>query len=74
MNYTYIVISNKGFTTKDECAEYGIAAESAGKILERICDVTTDFDEITKLVEKCNKYKLSLVHMKDVVEDFILGR
>ena len=74
MNFTYTVISNNEARMEGTGICYGIAAENGGEVLDMVCDITSDWDEISNLVDKCNRNKLSLVHMRDVVEDFILSR
>ena len=56
---------------------YGIAAHSKAQSNgEAIClcfvkDITTDKDKLSQLVQRCNSYHLSLLHLDDVVEDFL---
>lgn len=39
--------------------------------LKEIHDITEDKNRLLNLVQKCNKYELSLVHIHDIVEDFL---
>ncbi len=49
---------------------YGIAAEDAfGKVLKSFSDVFFDKAKAEHLVTLCNREKLSLIHLEDVVED-----
>lgn len=56
---------------------YGIAAysdiedEEAATVISHICDITPDKSKAEDLVKRCNKLKLSLCHLRDVVEDFL---
>lgn len=56
---------------------YGIAAydhsitESTAYIIAAIRDISPNKAEIAKLVELCNRLKLSPIHLNDVVEDFL---
>ncbi|MBO5966927.1 MAG: hypothetical protein J6S14_00335 [Clostridia bacterium] len=56
---------------------YGIAAYSKDQSNgETIClsfikDITTDKDKLSKLVQNCNSCHLALLHLKDVIEDFL---
>lgn len=36
-----------------------------------IHDVTTDLQALTCLTEKCNRLHLSVLHMHDIIEDFL---
>ncbi len=49
---------------------YGIVAENAfGKVIKSFLDVFFDKTKAEQLVTLCNKEKLSLIHLEDVVED-----
>ena len=56
---------------------YGIGAycydrkEKSYITLKEIHDITEDKNKLFELVKKCNKYKLSVVHIYDIVEDFL---
>mgnify|MGYP003479150909 FL=1 len=54
---------------------YGIHAfEIIGKLIRPIAqmhDITTIQEEVETLVQLCNAYQLSPVHLSDVVADFI---
>lgn len=54
---------------------YGIVvydSQNTYTVLESMADITTDRERLLSLVEKCNTLKLSPIHLKDIVEDFIL--
>ncbi len=49
---------------------YGIAAvDPFGKVIKSFSDVFFDKTKAEHLVTLCNKEKLSLIHLEDVVED-----
>ena len=54
---------------------FGICAlERQGDVwreMARISDVSVDPRMVSRLCEKCNRGGLALVHLRDVVEDFI---
>lgn len=50
---------------------YGIGALKNGILQKHIPDVSTSFNEIKDLVLTCNENDLSLIHLDDVIEDFI---
>ncbi|MBR3837149.1 MAG: hypothetical protein IKJ74_03300 [Clostridia bacterium] len=54
---------------------YGIAAYADGAsgelVLAAAHDIGTDRNRITELVDACNEQKLSAVHLRDVVEDYL---
>ena len=77
-NITYAV-SEERYTFCDEArTSYGIVAYSNADqdgsriIVASVRDVTSDKASLTKLVDDCNRLKLSTVHLNDVVEDFLL--
>ena len=46
---------------------YGISFEN-----EKIQDISINKEKIIKLVKKCNKLKISKLHIYDIVEDFLV--
>ncbi len=74
---TYEIIEEIRWIDEESQKTYGIAAYSnEQRNGEVIClifikDITTDKDKLSKLVQRCNSYHLSLLHLNDVVEDFL---
>ena len=62
----------------DHRVSYGIVVydntdgENTYTVLESIGDITSDKDKLIRLVEECNISELSPIHLKDIIEDFIL--
>lgn len=55
-----------------EVTEYSIAAfDEAGEQIYRLDGVTQDKQALSELVEACNRGRLSSVHIKDVLSDFV---
>lgn len=53
-----------------EYTVYGISTISHnGNIVKSVPDIFFDVKLAENLVTKCNKYKLSLVHLMDVIDD-----
>ena len=51
---------------------YGIlAVDSADKEIFRISDISTDAASLSDLIEQCNRGGVSLLHIHDIVEDFL---
>lgn len=76
MDYKYVVVHNK---YDDEIASresFGVACVQVnGKefvVIKTISDITQSRTAIENLVDLCNRFELSIVHLKDVVEDFLL--
>ncbi len=59
------------------CISYGIAAyidaatSDTKTVIACVRDVTTNKTEIEDLVQECNAFGLSPIHLVDVVEDFL---
>ena len=77
-NITY-AISEEKYTFGDEVrTSYGIVAYSNAEqdgsktIVASVRDITSDKTSLTKLVNDCNRLELFIVHLNDVVEDFLL--
>jgi len=75
---TYAVTEEK-YSFGDKCRiSYGIAAYSGAEedgsatIIASIHDITTDKSGLVKLINDCNRLELSILHLRDVVEDFLL--
>lgn len=56
---------------------YGIAAyadideDGIATVVASVHDITSDKHKLAELVRKCNQLGLSVVHLNDVVEDFL---
>ncbi len=77
MTVTY-GLSEEVYSLKGESRiSYGIVAYAdadeggTAVILTAIRDITDDRQRLSELVRKCNHGKLSLIHLADVVEDFL---
>lgn len=55
----------------DDRVVYGIGAFFEATELLSIQDITTDRARLAVLVQKCNSSELSLIHLHDVIEDFL---
>ena len=77
-NITYAVSEEK-YTLGDETrTSYGIVAyadadrDGSKTIVASVRDVTTDKEGLAELVGDCNRLGLSIIHLSDVVEDFLV--
>lgn len=53
---------------------FGIAlCDESSHIICQVDDITTDEAAIKRLIELCNRLKLSPLHLSDVVDDFLLA-
>ena len=74
-NITYGIVKETYCLGRSARISYGIAAyasaEDTATVLAYIGDITSNEEKLLKLVLRCNEFELSLLHFKDVVEDFI---
>lgn len=76
--YQYALIKEQKISA-DNCGyqAYGIAAfavhENYSQEIMHISDISTDKERLSLLIEKCNRLKVSPIHLKEIIEDFILS-
>ena len=72
-NIKYTVVESAPSAETNSTVTYGITAYdvSSDKVVAHIGDITCDKARIEHLVELCNRGKLSPIHLRDVVEDFL---
>ena len=74
---TYGATEEKFYLGARERTSYGIAAyadsetDGTATVLAHVSDITCDKAKINELVELCNSYELSILHLNDIVEDFL---
>ena len=77
MNVTYAVAEEKHALENEKRTSYGIVAyanaeqDGTATIVASVRDITYDKNSLRKLVDDCNRFELSTVHLHDVVEDFL---
>ena len=77
INVSYAIIEEKYTLGNESRISYGIAAYSNVKengtatVVASVHDVTSNKEELMKLVDSFNRLKLSTLHLSDAVEDFI---
>ena len=73
----YEVVGEPQPSGDSTCISYGIAAyidaatSNTKNVIAHVRDVTTSRPEIENLVQKCNAFGLSPIHLVDVIEDFL---
>ena len=70
--YRYVPVQET--LTSDELGTYVTYSVSVQTVSEEIAfvrDVSTDFEEIRQLTEKCTEQQLDPVHLDDLIEDFL---
>ena len=75
---TYGIVETQEAINGNTYTSYGIAAYAqeeqnrAATVIASINNITTDRIRLAELVQNCNLQKLSLIHLDDVVEDFLI--
>ena len=71
-------VTEEIYSLGEECrVSYGVACYAATEqdgtacVVLSVHDICADKKKLTDLVEKCNRLKLSHVHLKDVIDDFL---
>lgn len=75
MKVKYIMTKNTYSDNETERVGYGIAAVKKERgnqtVVQVYNDMSAEYEKVKGLVRLCNKGRLSLIHLPDVVEDFI---
>ena len=77
MSGTYEITEDVYLHDSELCRSYGIAAyaesenDGTATILLLFNDITCDKERIEKLVSELNRLQLSVLHLRDVIEDFL---
>lgn len=70
----YVLLEDNLVFEENTYLTYGIAvAESDKTHGEEYHNISTDRDAVFSLVKRCNELLLDPVHLKDVVEDFLIS-
>ena len=78
MTITYGIIEEIYSIGYDRRITYGIAAYSSAEVdgtatvIASIHDINDDKEKLSELVNTCNRLELSVIHLYDVVEDFLV--
>ena len=76
MEYKYIVVENKYDNGIASRKSFGIAYveiyDNITIVITSISDITSDRIAIEKFARLCNELQLSIIHLQDVIEDFLI--
>ena len=78
MTVTYELVKEIYEFEGDQRVSYGIVAysdsseEASATIVVSLHDITSDKQKLSELILLCNRLNLSTIHLRDVVEDFII--
>lgn len=76
-NVTYGVVEEHHNLNGHKRISYGIAVyadadiDGTVTVIATVNDITSDKQKLEELVQKCNCLELSLIHLNDVIEDFL---
>lgn len=76
-NITYELIENNCYVQNELHISYGIIAyhkaesEGSKNIVATVYGITEDKKKLSELIDKCNRLKLSVMHLYDVIDDFL---
>ena len=74
---TYGITEEKYTLGQQTRISYGIAAYSNSEtdgtatIIASVQDISEDREKLSRLVQNCNCLELSVIHLRDVIEDFL---
>ena len=72
VRYNYVPVQQ---TLTDEeigtYVTYGLSVRTVAEEITFISDVSTDYDEITRLANVCTENQLDPEHLSDLLEDFL---
>lgn len=77
MNIKYGITEEIYALGADRRVSYGIAAyanaeeDGTATIVASVHDITSDRQALAELVLSCNRSELSVIHLDDVIEDFL---
>ena len=77
MNYTYGIICETFSLNEKNRTAYGIAVfahtdhTESNAIIATVNDLSSDKESVEKLISACNEGQLSLIHLYDVVDDYL---
>lgn len=77
MTVVYGIIEEKYIIDDTVRTSYGIAAyadpkeDGGATVISSAHDITTDKHKLSELISICNQQELSVIHLSDVIEDFI---
>lgn len=70
----YLLLEDIVTSSEKTYRTYGIAEAYFEEVdREEYHDICTDREAVSALVEKCNELSLEPIHLKDVVEDFLIS-
>lgn len=74
-NCKYIVVKNEYIDGENTRVSYGIAAiencDGVISVLMSVSDISSDFCTVENLVKLCNTKELDLIHIEEVINDFL---
>lgn len=69
----YFILPSKVNIEDTTYDTYGIGAIENNIVVDYILDLSTDYEDVKSFINLCNTNKLSLIHLKDAVENFLIA-
>lgn len=77
MNITYGITKEVYYIGANSRTSYGIIAcadntdNDTATVIASVHDITADRDSLIEFIQLCNRLELSLIHLRDVICDFL---
>ena len=68
---TYQIRKDVLHNENGQYTSYGINVSQNGRIIKTIKDISLRKKPLAELVKLCNRLKLSVIHIDDVIDDFL---
>lgn len=74
----YGIVGEEYFSNGNTRISYGIAAyvgnepDDIATVIATVNDISSDKQKLAELVGNCNEMGLSILHLNDVIEDFLV--
>lgn len=65
------LLDGRGRTSYGIVAYADAESDGTATVIASVHDVTSDKTRLAELVQRCNRLKLSPIHLEDVIEDFL---
>jgi hypothetical protein len=76
-NIIYGLIEETCFLDNTVRITYGVAAyansreDGTATVVAAVCDICSDRSRLEEFIDSCNRLELSLIHLNDVIDDFL---
>ena len=72
VRYRYVPVPETLLTEDNESyVTYGLSVRTVEDEIAFVSDVSTDFEEVSRLADLCTEQELDPIHIGEVIEDFL---